>query len=176
MSKLGMRLLVYCTSNVPNHSQSLAFSAIVTGVSQDNVTFNLAEPRWFPSPLKRPNILELVRQSELPKEFEKCGHQGFNIAKIDKPYGENLMRLFGLGPSPGTESEDDGSNVNAPNGLQSYTTDTILADGCFLDEGILESMLHRLRTKRNIILQGPPGAGKTWLSRRLAYALIGHKV
>ncbi|MCY4415405.1 MAG: AAA family ATPase [Chloroflexi bacterium] len=34
-------------------------------------------------------------------------------------------------------------------------------------------MLKRLETKQNIILQGPPGAGKTWLSKRLAYALIG---
>ena len=36
-------------------------------------------------------------------------------------------------------------------------------------------MLERLRTKQNIILQGPPGAGKTWLSKRLAYALIGQQ-
>ena len=56
-----------------------------------------------------------------------------------------------------------------------YTIDDILADGCFLDESTLESLLNRLRTKQNIILQGPPGAGKTWLSKRLAHALIGQK-
>ena len=54
-----------------------------------------------------------------------------------------------------------------------YTIDDILADGCFLDQSMLERMLKRLETKQNIILQGPPGAGKTWLSKRLAYALIG---
>jgi len=56
-----------------------------------------------------------------------------------------------------------------------YTIDGIIEDGCFTDPDQLETMLHRLRTKQNIILQGPPGAGKTWLSKRLAYALIGHK-
>ena len=56
-----------------------------------------------------------------------------------------------------------------------YALDSILDDGCFLDEAILESMLHRLQTKQNIILQGPPGTGKTWLAKRLAYSLIGRK-
>ena len=57
----------------------------------------------------------------------------------------------------------------------SYTINDILAEGCFLDQPTLEKMLDRLRNKKNIILQGPPGAGKTWLSKRLAYALIGSK-
>ena len=56
-----------------------------------------------------------------------------------------------------------------------YTIENILNDGCFLDQTKLESMLHRLRTKRNLILQGPPGTGKTWLAKKLAYALIGRK-
>ena len=58
---------------------------------------------------------------------------------------------------------------------QTYNIDSILADGCFLPKTVLETMLHRLKSKQNIILQGPPGAGKTWLSKRLAYALVGSK-
>ena len=60
-------------------------------------------------------------------------------------------------------------------GSPSYSIESILSDGCFLPQSTLETILHRLRAKQNIILQGPPGAGKTWLSKRLAYALIGHK-
>ena len=56
-----------------------------------------------------------------------------------------------------------------------YTISNIIADGCFLPHPTLETILRRLQTKQNIILQGPPGTGKTWLAKRLAYALIGHK-
>lgn len=57
--------------------------------------------------------------------------------------------------------------------LNIYTIDTILSDGCFLEQSKLENMLGRLKAKKNLILQGPPGTGKTWLSKRLAFALIG---
>ena len=65
--------------------------------------------------------------------------------------------------------------IPVPEHPRTYTTADILADGCFLDRDKLESMLQRLQTRRNLILQGPPGAGKTWLAKRLAYALIGSK-
>ncbi len=58
---------------------------------------------------------------------------------------------------------------------ESYSVHDIVADGCFLPEDDIERMLERLRTKKNLILQGPPGTGKTWLAKRLAFALIGHK-
>ena len=36
-------------------------------------------------------------------------------------------------------------------------------------------MLDRLRSKKNLILQVPPCTGKTWLAKKLAYALIGSR-
>ena len=56
-----------------------------------------------------------------------------------------------------------------------YSVDSILEDGCFLARAELDGFLTRLKTKKNLVLQGPPGTGKTWLAKRLAYALIGHR-
>ena len=56
-----------------------------------------------------------------------------------------------------------------------YSIDDITADGCFLPQSKIEMILKRLHAKKNIILQGPPGTGKTWLAKRLAFALIGHR-
>jgi len=56
-----------------------------------------------------------------------------------------------------------------------YSVDDILQDGCFLAKDELTDILERVRTKKNVILQGPPGTGKTWLAKRLAFALMGHR-
>jgi len=47
--------------------------------------------------------------------------------------------------------------------------------GLFIEEQELGAILGRLRTKKNIILQGPPGVGKTFVCKRLAYALLGEQ-
>jgi 5-methylcytosine-specific restriction protein B len=56
-----------------------------------------------------------------------------------------------------------------------YGVSDIVAEGCFVPEAELHSMLKRWAAKKNLILQGPPGTGKTWLAKRLAKALIGQK-
>ena len=56
-----------------------------------------------------------------------------------------------------------------------YSIGSIVEEGCFIEGGRLEEILEHFQLKKNLILQGPPGTGKTWLARKLAFALIGHK-
>ena len=55
-----------------------------------------------------------------------------------------------------------------------YTIEDALTD-LFLSRDNLEKILKALTNGKNIILQGPPGVGKTYVAKRLAYAAIGYK-
>ena len=59
--------------------------------------------------------------------------------------------------------------------IQSYQLEQILNEGCFLDLTQLQQLEQRVLNKKNLILQGPSGTGKTWLAKRLADAIVGHK-
>ena len=43
----------------------------------------------------------------------------------------------------------------------------------FMDESLFDDIIETLKYKKNIILQGPPGVGKTFIAKRLAYTQIG---
>ncbi len=58
--------------------------------------------------------------------------------------------------------------------LAPYTKEKALAE-IFLLESDFDQMLTLLRHKKNIILQGPPGVGKSYIAKRLAYTLIGSR-
>lgn len=55
-----------------------------------------------------------------------------------------------------------------------YTIDDFLCE-VFLDRLEASKLVRLLERKRNIILQGAPGVGKTFMAKRLAYLLMGKK-
>ena len=58
--------------------------------------------------------------------------------------------------------------------MEPYTIEDATKD-LFMSEDDFRVYLGLLKTKKNIVLQGPPGVGKTFVSKRLAYALLGQK-
>ncbi len=66
---------------------------------------------------------------------------------------------------------NDGVSITPQDNLEHY--DKLKAmDGLFLGEPQFDEMLEALKEKKNVVLQGAPGVGKTFVAKRLAYALI----
>ncbi|MBT4735299.1 MAG: AAA domain-containing protein [Candidatus Marinimicrobia bacterium] len=78
-------------------------------------------------------------------------------------YVESLIKLIGI--------EGDALQLyTKENAMQPYTKEDALKD-LFIDEQAFEEILEIWGEKKNIILQGAPGVGKTFLAKRLAYTL-----
>jgi 5-methylcytosine-specific restriction protein B len=58
--------------------------------------------------------------------------------------------------------------------MQAYGKEAFLRD-VYMHEAELDMLVKQLRRKKNVILQGAPGTGKTFAAKRLAYAMMGLK-
>lgn len=81
-------------------------------------------------------------------------------------YVEKLNALFE------NEAEDDVEE--ATKNYPVYTAEDFL-DEVFMPEEEYSRLVGILKTKKNIILQGAPGVGKTFAAKRLAYSVMGVK-
>jgi hypothetical protein len=67
-----------------------------------------------------------------------------------------------------------GSPAPEPPPEPTFSVDEAL-EGLFLDREEFIGIIETMSRKRNVILEGPPRVGKTFIARRLAYALMGYK-
>ena len=95
------------------------------------------------------------------------------IVELDSNASKSAFAVLTEISTPDTREGE--TRESEPVGTQAYTVDSIMREGCFLEESRLRVILEILRTKKNLILQGPPGTGKTWLAKRLAFALLGRR-
>jgi MoxR-like ATPase len=70
----------------------------------------------------------------------------------------------------------DSTSTAPPSGEEApiFTLDDAMED-LFLPRSLVESIVKAIHRKKNAILQGPPGVGKTYIALRLAYAVMGRK-
>ncbi len=78
--------------------------------------------------------------------------------------------------------EDRQDNPNGPDIPPEPSKTTIIPYGpddfleeVYMDEQDYETLVSLIRTKKNVILQGAPGVGKTYAAKRLAYSMMGEK-
>lgn len=58
--------------------------------------------------------------------------------------------------------------------IEKYDKEAFL-DEVYMTEGKYDTLVAVLKNKKNIILQGAPGVGKTFAAKRLAYSIMGEK-
>lgn len=85
------------------------------------------------------------------------------------PYVDYVAKLNAL-----FEEEDDAAVDVIELSYPEYTKKDFLGE-VFLSEKDYEDLSFLVRNKKNVILQGAPGVGKTFCAKRLAYSLMGVK-
>ena len=116
----------------------------------------------------RPNGYNHIRKINWTHKGEWT-HPGNAVLKtltditVYKGYVEILNSLFDIAE----EDEEKSQAINKP-----YSKNDFLKE-VFVSEQKYETLINLLERKRNIILQGAPGVGKTFAAKRLAYSIIG---
>ena len=113
------------------------------------------------------NIIQLV--------WKEKGNWKIPIKTLNKtltkitPYSETIRKfneLFSVEHSDGLVATQTTYPV--------YTAEQFL-DDVFMNEEDYDTLVQLIRRKKNVILQGPPGVGKTYAAKRLAYSMMGVK-
>ena len=110
--------------------------------------------------------------------------------KQDSPWAQQLIRFVFFGEPQDYQffinewwgeggGEEDGPESAIDDVIKEdvspYSVDDMIDEGVFLSNSEINALLRRLKSKHNLILQGAPGVGKTFIARKLAYALIESK-
>jgi 5-methylcytosine-specific restriction protein B len=85
-----------------------------------------------------------------------------------RDYVEEIETLFAEG------EEENTSEFVVRLTPESYNPATFLND-VFISEEERDRLCELIRRKKNVILAGPPGVGKTWAAERLAWLIMGAK-
>lgn len=94
-----------------------------------------------------------------------------SLFRLTQDEYDEVMRLIRINnPEPINEFDEEEEQLV----LDVYTDKDFLQE-VYIDEDQLQTLKSLLLRKKNLILQGAPGVGKTFAAQRLAYAMMGVK-
>lgn len=82
-------------------------------------------------------------------------------------YVKELCALF--------DSELDDTEIDEPEIIYPQYSKEKYLEEVFMSENDYETLVNLIKVKKNVILQGAPGVGKTYAAKRLAYSMMGVK-
>ena len=85
-------------------------------------------------------------------------------------YTEYIAKLNDLFVEDTADEDEDQPEIVYP----PYTAEDFLKE-VYMEESDYNTLVAVLKNKKNIILQGAPGVGKTFAAKRLAYSMMGEK-
>ena len=148
--------LVFCYETTP--VQQIVSLAVVSKAS-DGTTIEFKKIEQLVNPIDRDDFVSIPELKDM--QYLKCSMG--TLFKVTGPEAEILLDLIReTNPVTTTEVEKN----------KHYTRVGFLAD-VFMEGDDFDSLVKMLLHKKNIILQGAPGVGKTYAAKRLAYAMMG---
>ena len=102
-------------------------------------------------------------------EWPHPGQAGVKTLTDITPYTDYVEQLCALFIGDDDTEEDERVIEYPP-----YSAEDFLVD-VYMQNEEYDTLVNLIRTKKNIILQGAPGVGKTYAAKRLAYSMMGVK-
>jgi 5-methylcytosine-specific restriction protein B len=156
-AKPGDLVIGYVTSP---YREVVSICQITKGIHQhpegESIEFEKIEQ------LLQPISLEELQQMPALQEAEPISNNQGSLFRLTRDEFSAIRSLI------------DSSPQSPPPVVPKYTEEDALKS-LFIPPSHFHLMLDSLRQKKNLILQGPPGVGKTFVARELSYALLGEK-
>ena len=105
-------------------------------------------------------VLKACPELEQMEYFQNAQGSLFRLTKEEYDFILDIVR--------------EANPISVEETIEEYTKDDFLKE-VFMTEKRYENLVAVLQNKKNIILQGAPGVGKTFAARRLAWSMMGEK-
>ena len=136
------------------------------GIVESDYKFDNSQERF--ANIRKVKWERFDKPIDIPNELGKFAPKA--LTDITK-YEDTITYLENEFQSQNSLTEN---NISSENKNDNYTKKEFLAE-VYISENDYDILVNLLKTKRNIILQGAPGTGKTFAAKRLAYSIIESK-